>query len=319
MLELPHDWAWDSWVADDGERYHLYFLRAPRALKDPALRHARSRIGHATSTDLRTWTDHGEVLGPTEGGWDDLALWTGSVVRDDAGQWRMFYTAINTGGHGLKDQRIGVAVSDDLDRWRKIGTGPVLAPDRRWYRTLDENPAVSETWRDPFVYRDPDGHGWCMILTARVAGGSRNDDGVLAFARSGDLETWELQPPITQPGTGFGQLEVVQVRRIDGQWVLVFTCHPDEQAPQRRADVGQYCTWSVLGPSAAGPWDIAAAQPFTAEPHLFAAPLVQQRDGTWAFIGFRNREPEGIHSFDIVDPIPLAVRDGRLVADPGPA
>jgi len=26
MLWLPDDWVWDSWIADDGERYHLFFL-----------------------------------------------------------------------------------------------------------------------------------------------------------------------------------------------------------------------------------------------------------------------------------------------------
>jgi len=26
VLRLADDWVWDSWVADDGERYHLFFL-----------------------------------------------------------------------------------------------------------------------------------------------------------------------------------------------------------------------------------------------------------------------------------------------------
>ena len=34
MLRLADDWVWDSWIADDGERYHLFFLKAPRALGD---------------------------------------------------------------------------------------------------------------------------------------------------------------------------------------------------------------------------------------------------------------------------------------------
>jgi beta-fructofuranosidase len=42
---------------------------------------------------------------------------------------------------------------------------------------------------------------------------------------------------------------------------------------------------------------------------------VQQRDGTWAFVGFRNLEPQGIHSFDILDPIPVHQERGFLVAD----
>ncbi len=29
-------------------------------------------------------------------------------------------------------------------------------------------------------------------------------------------------------------------------------------------------------------------------------------------VGFRNQEPEGILSFDILDPIPVTVRDGKL-------
>ena len=70
----------------------------------------------------------------------------------------------------------------------------------------------------------------------------------------------------------------------------------------------------MLGDSPLGPWDIATARPFTAEPALFAAPLVQRRDGSWALIGFRNLEPEGIDAFEIIDPIPVAIRDGALTA-----
>ena len=62
------------------------------------------------------------------------------------------------------------------------------------------------------------------------------------------------------------------------------------------------------------PWDIARAQPFVHEPALFAAPLVQQRDGEWALIGFRNLEPEGILAFEILDPMPVRLQDGSLVA-----
>ena len=55
-----------------------------------------------------------------------------------------------------------------------------------------------------------------------------------------------------------------------------------------------------------------SARPFEDEPKLFAAPLVQRRDGTWAFVGFLNQEPEGILSFDIVDPIPVELAGGTL-------
>ena len=59
---------------------------------------------------------------------------------------------------------------------------------------------------------------------------------MLAHARSDDLVHWELGPPVTEPA-GFGQLEVPQVHVIDGQPLLVFTCHPEEQEPPSEGDV----------------------------------------------------------------------------------
>ena len=62
MRRLHDVWVWDSWIADDGDRYHLFFLRAPRALGDPGLRHTAATIGHATSRDLVDWEVHDDAL-----------------------------------------------------------------------------------------------------------------------------------------------------------------------------------------------------------------------------------------------------------------
>jgi beta-fructofuranosidase len=91
------------------------------------------------------------------------------------------------------------------------------------------------------------------------------------------------------------------VRLVDGQPLLVVTRE------------GDCCTWSIAGESLTGPWDLAAARPFRREPRLFAAPLVQRRDGGWALLGFLNQEAEGIHSFEILDPIPVRLEGGELV------
>ncbi len=314
MLALPDEWVWDSWVADDGERYHLFFLKAPRALNDPGLRHTSARIGHATSTDLTHWEVHEDALAPGPGRWDDLALWTGSVARGDDGAWRLYYSALSTSrGLGVNDQRIGMAESDDLFTWRRVGDAPLLAPDPRWYATLERDRAASATWRDPFVFEDPGGDGWHMLITARAAGAPRRSDGVLGHARSTDMRAWELGPPISAPGAGFGELEVSQVRIVDGQPLLVFTCHPDQQSPEQLSRFGRFCTWSVAGESLTGPWELDRARPFTGEPMLTAAPLVQRRDGSWALLGFRNFDPDAPAQLYVVDPIPVALRGGELV------
>lgn len=321
MLSLADQWIWDSWIVNDAGTYHLFFLQAPRSLGEGHLRHTAAQLGHATSRDLRTWTYHGIALGPAErGAWDDLALWTGSTVKGDDGVWRMYYTAISTrGGHGVKSQKIGLAESDDLFTWRRVGDAPLLEADPRWYMTLglEEDPRASETWRDPFVFRDPAGDGWHMNICARVPGAPRLNDGVIGHARSQDVVTWELLPPLSEPA-GFGQIEVAQPVVIDGQPVLAFTCHWQEQMPETIARWGEHCTWSIPGESLTGPWDVSRARPFRAEPDLFAAPLVQDPDGTWVFVGFVNLEPKGILSFDIIDPIPVELdEEGAIRAKAG--
>jgi beta-fructofuranosidase len=110
VLRLKDDWVWDSWIADDCTPYHLFFLAAPRALSDPALPHTAARIGHATSTDLVHWNVHHDALVPAAGRWDDLALWTGSVLRGEDGIWRLYYSGLSaTRALGARDQRIGIA------------------------------------------------------------------------------------------------------------------------------------------------------------------------------------------------------------------
>jgi beta-fructofuranosidase len=318
MLSVADHWLWDSWIVDDGELYHMYALQAPRSLEEGWRRHTAARIGHATSPDLKDWTYHGVALGPgPQGSWDDLAIWTGSTVRGDDGVWRMFYTAVNTGGLGVKDQKIGVVKSDDLFTWRRERDTPLLEANPDWYMTLglQDKPNVSETWRDPYVFRDPDGDGWHMYLCVREPGAPRLDDGVIGYARSWDLDTWELQPPINKPA-GFGQIEVPQVGIVDGQPTLVFTCHWQEQPPETIEKWGptKYCTWSIPGDSLLGPWDISKAVPFEAEPELFAAPFLRDRSGQWVLVGFVNLEPYGILSFDIIDPIPVVSENGVLKA-----
>jgi beta-fructofuranosidase len=312
MLRLPNDWIWDSWIADDGENYHLFFLKAPRSLTNPGLRHVNATVGHAISKDLSEWDYRGQVLAPDPGGWDDVAIWTGSIAHGDDGVWRMYYTALSATAGGAFTQSIGLAESDDLGSWRRVGSKPIVLADPRWYQTVTTDPPTSETWRDPFVFRDPAGDGWHMLITARAKDAPPLSGGVLAHARSADMRSWEIGPPLSAPA-GFSHLEVAQVRLVDNQPLLVFSCHPHEQSRERHRHLW-FSTWTATADSITGRWDLTRARPFAAEPDLFAAPLVQDRDGGWAFVGFRNLETEGIDSFELTDPVPVQLVDGELVA-----
>lgn len=311
MLELPSSWVWDYWLADDGERYHLFFLKASRALLDPDRRHWRATVGHAVSVDLRQWTEVADALVPSDGpAFDDLAIWTGSVVRAPDGTWRMFYTGVDR-AHSGRIQRIGVAASPDLHTWQRVGAGPVTEPDSRWYELLADGRWRQEAWRDPWVYADPGGEGWHMLVTARANEGDSADRGVVGHARSRDLASWTVAAPLSRPGAGFGHLEVPQVATVEGRPVLLFSCETADLAPRRRA-AGAGGVWAVNLGAPTGPVDVAAAYRVLDE-SLYVGRLVEDRGGRWQMLAFRNREPGGGFGGAIVDPMPVSWGpDGRL-------
>ncbi|MDH2443897.1 glycosyl hydrolase family 32 [Amnibacterium sp. CER49] len=297
MLELPDAWVWDSWLADTAEEHHLFFLFASRALRDPDLRHRRASIGHAVSTDLRRWRRLPDALVRAEPpAFDDVATWTGSVVRGDDGLWRLFYT-------GLSDdpvpctQRIGVAVSADLVTWTRRPE-PVVVADPRWYAT--GRTAGDETFRDPWVPRGPDGR-WHMLVTARAPAASSTEDGVLGHAVSDDLESWTVMPPLSEPGLGFGQLEVPQVVEVDGSSLLVFSCLAPELGDRHAGSPGGIWVAPAAGPL--GPFDLASARLIT-DASRYAGRVVRDRRGEPVLLAFENETAQGFGG-RIADPVPL--------------
>ena len=183
MLQLADAWTWDFWLADDGGSYHLYFLKAPRHIGHPDQRHRNVSIGHATSLDLSDWAVVADAIAPSDSpAFDDIATWTGSVVCGRDGTWFMFYTGVGSQERTPR-QRIGLATSADLYHWRKYPGSPVLESDPRWYERLPDELRLDEAWRDPWVFADPDGDGWHMLLTARACDGPADQRGVIGHAR----------------------------------------------------------------------------------------------------------------------------------------
>jgi beta-fructofuranosidase len=306
MLRLPDRWVWDLWVARTDSEYHLFFLQAPRSLGDPDLRHRNASVGHAVSTDLSSWTILPDALlrGPA-GAWDDLATWTGSVIAH-GDTWYMLYTGISSVDGGLV-QRIGLATSSDLVTWTKHPSNPVMVADTCWYEGPDPGASRECAWRDPWILHDPAGHGFHALITARVSGGRSDERGVIGHARSPDLISWTVMPPLSAPGE-FAQLEVPQVETVDGGFVLVFSARAEDFSEQRRRRQGALtATFVCPAPSLLGPFDPAAAREVTA-PSLYSGRLTQRHDGSWVMLGFLDSDPDGGFVGEITDPIPL----GRL-------
>ena len=320
MLRLPDAWTWDFWLADTGKEFHLFFLRASRALGAPDRRHFRASVGHAVSADIYNWNLLPDALVPGDRpAFDDIATWTGSVVRGPNGLWYMYYTGISAEDSGLV-QRIGLSTSEDLIRWNRHPEFNVLGADSRWYEKLGDSSWTSEAWRDPWVFWNPADQMWHMFVTARSSSGDEDNRGVVGHLQSDDLVRWEATAPISQPNCGFGVLEVMQVEMVEGRSVLLFSCpHPELSASKREKET-RGGIWVAVGDDLIGGFDIANSH-LLSDDRLYSGRLVRNRSGKWMLLAFHNQDANGEFVGEVSDPIPVTWdHNGHLVlVDSGPS
>ncbi|MGC9220468.1 MAG: glycosyl hydrolase family 32 [Solirubrobacteraceae bacterium] len=316
-LRLDDKWVWDFWLAQDGTYQHVYYLQAPRALADPEMRHHNATVGHAVSTNLTDWEVLPDALHPgPSGSWDDLAVWTGSVIAHD-GLWYMLYTGISSAEAGLV-QRIGLAVSSDLVHWHKDARNPVLEADPHWYETRSHTRSRQESWRDPYLVRVADDDLFHALITARVATGPDDGAGVVAHAHSKDLVSWEIDPPITLPGE-VAQAEVPQLVRLEDGYRLLVSCHAEDHSQLRRERLGrpgQTGTFALYSNSPLGPFDFPSQPVLPANSPVgtgYAGKLVSLGPDDTRFMCFII-ERDGEFVGELCDPLPVDLQGSEPFA-----
>lgn len=309
VLALPDHWVWDFWHCHDGRQHHLFFLKAPRALRDPELRHWNVTIGHAVSVDLRTWQVRADALSPGESGaWDDYTTWTGCVVGRP-GDWAMLYTGSSHRDAGLV-QRIGLARSSDLETWIKHPHNPVVEADPQWYELLDLGQWHDQAWRDPWVVVDAISGVFRMFITARKRVGPTRRRGVIGHAASADLEHWEVGPPLDTPHFS-GQMEIPQVIGLAGRWFLLYSAEADnfDEPP----DVGG--TFVLVADDPLGPFRAQPGGPLVRSP-WYGARIVAH-EGRPYCLAWRGTGDDGEFAGIVGDPIPVVVDAGMLALGAG--
>jgi beta-fructofuranosidase len=302
-LRLAGQWVWDSWFVKDHDVYHAFYLQASRALGDPNRRHRNVSVGHATSQDLLNWTVIEDALAISESpAFDSYTTWTGSVVKNSDGKWFMFYTGTSREDGG-DIQSVGLAISEDLITWQKYSNEALVRADESWYAKLDKSAWHDEAFRDPWVFKfKPSDDTWHMLVTTRAKGGPALDSGVMGHATSTDLLNWQVQPPLSKVGAGFGETEVFQFEIVDGVPIVLFCCSHRWISDERKArETGG--VYSLAVNADLSEIDISKSVCFD-EPDLYAARLVQGQDGAWNLIGFIN-ELGGRFVGELSDPIPV--------------
>ncbi|HEU4348804.1 MAG TPA: glycoside hydrolase family 32 protein [Actinoplanes sp.] len=217
-----------GWINDpygvvwSDDRYHLFFQYNPAA----TTWRAAVTWGHATSADLVSWQEQPIALVPEPG---ELGCWSGSVVLSDQGVPTLFYTRVTAEDPALG--QIARAVGDPaLGRWRRDPPESVITP-----------PAEAEEFRDPYVWRAPD--GWRMLVGARL----RDGVGAALQYRSADLREWAYdgvlarRPSTETAGAWTGSMwECPQLFPLDGTWVLLLSVLHDHVLHDVAYALGDY-------------------------------------------------------------------------------
>lgn len=143
----------------------------------------------------------------------DIALGTGSVIKDKNGVYHAFYTGHNDTYE--PKEAIMHATSNDMISWTKI-------PEDTFY--AEDNYSKND-FRDPYVlYVESENQYWMLVST-------RNENtGVLVKYTSSDLKTWKDEGIffVNDMGTD-SNLECSSLINFNGKWYLSFS----DQWPNR--------------------------------------------------------------------------------------
>lgn len=192
-------------------QYHVFYQWNPRGTE-----HRNKCWGHVVSGDLVHWHRKGVALEPSEWYDKDGIYSGGSVVHND--KLYLFYTGNVIRADGVKESYQCAAVSEDGERFRKLGP------------LFEHPPGYTRHVRDPKVWKDQSGNWWLII------GAQREDlTGDALVYKSADLSRWECQGSFLDRDHKFGYMwECPDVLHFPENDVFVFS-------PQGLPEEGENC------------------------------------------------------------------------------
>ena len=116
--------------------------------------------------------------------------------------------------------------------------------------------------------------------------------GVIGHAISSDLVSWEVGPPVTEPGE-FGFLEVPQLVEINGLWYLFFSVTHEKYSNARLSRPGiklQTGTHYLVADNPFGPFRYLTDDFLVGDEvgSLYAGKVIRDVKGGWSFMAFEH-------------------------------
>jgi len=324
----PNDkYLWDTWFAHDRDGVlHAFFLQADKAACNfiPFNRHDMAEVGHAVLTaDAWKYIDGKPCLAARAGSWDNISIWTGSVIYDrQSDSFYMFYTS-RDGNSDKKwtprgefvPQQIGVATSRDLITWERIDA---ILPNCSAAMGLD-----GVNWRDPYVIEY--GGKYICLLSAHANpkdGISENAGGAIVFFESESLTDWsQASPRVLVLSPEFYQLEVPQLyRHVEDEGVrffLLFCAQAADCTADRKSNYPEDCaTGTYYFASELYPHDSSVFPSFDETPRLLAPDIYAGKiidvDGIPSLIGFDYQGGETDFVGGLSEATPVTFPDNKL-------
>lgn len=155
--------------------------------------------------DLVSYDDVGVVI-PYERdvASQDLALGTGSVIKDKNNLYHAFYTGYNGTGNTDFHEKIQHATSTNLVTWTKH-------PEDGFYGGQND-------FRDPYVLYMPSDNLYWMLITTRD-----NNSGVIKLYKSADLYNWTYHSIFFRNDAGSYNMECPTLIRFGNYWYLSYS------------------------------------------------------------------------------------------------
>ncbi|MER2490490.1 hypothetical protein, partial [Catenovulum sediminis] len=131
--------------------------------------------------DLLTGTFSEEII-PASGDSTAQDRWigSGSVMKDQNGQYHLFYTGHNKDHYPVEAVMHAVATDNTLKNWQTIDE----------HTFTGSNGYSDYDFRDPFVFWNEDEQRYWMLITSRY-----NNQAAIGLYTSTDLASWTAQPP----------------------------------------------------------------------------------------------------------------------------